>query len=292
MLCSMTGYGKGLAENGKISVGVEVKSVNSRFLDIFLKLPNSLMNKDYELREIIKKKIKRGKLTVITQLRINGIEEELPSLDKEKLKNQLAIIKQIKKTAKLKDSIKLEHLLLNKDIYSSSDLNISEAEFELLKKALNQSLDQLLKMKKAEGKELEKDLLGRLKEIEKYLTEIEDESRNGGIKEYQDRLRERVKMLLEGQQADNDRLEQELAIMADKADITEECVRLRSHIKFFIESLKNDSEPGRKVNFICQELNREANTISSKSISTNITHKSVRIKEEIEKIREQIQNIE
>ncbi len=292
MLCSMTGYGKGLAENGKISVEVEVKSVNSRFLDIFLKLPNSLMNKDYELREIMKKKIKRGKLTVITQLRINGIEEELPSLDKEKLKNQLAIIKQIKKTAKLKDSIKLEHLLLNKDIYSSSDLNISEAEFELLKKALNQSLDQLLKMKKAEGKELEKDLLGRLKEIEKYLTEIEDESRSGGIKEYQDRLRERVKMLLEGQQADNDRLEQELAIMADKVDITEECVRLRSHIKFFIESLKNDSEPGRKVNFICQELNREANTISSKSISTNITHKSVRIKEEIEKIREQIQNIE
>ena len=288
----MTGYGKGLAENGKILVEVEVKSVNSRFLDIFLKLPNSLMNKDYELREIMKKKIKRGKLTVITQLRINGMEEELPSLDKEKLKNQLAIIKQIKKTAKLKDSIKLEHLLLNKDIYSSSDLNISEEEFELLKKALNQSLDQLLKMKRAEGKELEKDLRGRLKEIEKYLTEIEDESGSGGIKEYQDRLRERVEMLLDGQQADNDRLEQELAIMADKADITEECVRLRSHIKFFIDSLKNDSEPGRKVNFICQELNREANTISSKSISTSITHKSVRIKEEIEKIREQIQNIE
>ena len=292
MLYSMTGYGKGVAENGKISVEVEVKSVNSRYLDIFMKLPNSLMNKDYELRELIKTKVKRGKLTVVTQLRVNGIEEELPSLDKGKLKNQLAIIKEIKKTAKLKDKIKLEHLLFNKDIYTTNDLSISETEYKLLKKALSDSLEQLIKMKKAEGKELEKDLLNRLNEIEKYLSEIEEGARRGGIKEFQDKLRERVRMLLDGQQVDKDRLELELAIMADKADITEECVRLRSHIKFFRESLKNDSEPGRKVNFICQELNREANTISSKSISTSITHKAVRIKEEIEKIREQIQNIE
>ena len=288
----MTGYGKGLAENGKISAEVEVKSVNSRYVDIFLKLPNSLMNKDYELREIIKRKIKRGKLTVVAQLRVNGLEDELPSLDKEKLKNQLAIIKQIKKAAKLSDKIKLEHLLLNKDIYSTTDINVSESEFELLKQALINSLDQLLKMKKAEGKELEKDMLARLEEIERYLTEIEEEANSGGIKEFQEKLRERVKLLLNGQQVDKERLELELAIMADKADITEECVRLRSHIKFFIDSLKNDSEPGRKTNFICQELNREANTISSKSISTSITHKAVRIKEEIEKIREQIQNIE
>jgi uncharacterized protein (TIGR00255 family) len=292
MLYSMTGYGKGTAENGKISVEVEVKSVNSRYLDIFIKLPNSLMNKDYELREIIKSKIRRGKLTVVTQLRINGIEEELPSLDKEKLKNQLAIIKEIKKSAKLKDKLKLEHLLFNKDIYTTTDLSISETEFVLLKKALGDSLEQLLKMKKAEGKELEKDLLERLNDIEKYLGEIEEGAKSKGIKEYQDKLRERVRMLVDSHQVDNDRLELELAIMADKADITEECVRLRSHIKFFRESLKNDSEPGRKVNFICQELNREANTISSKSISTAITHKAVRIKEEIEKIREQIQNIE
>jgi uncharacterized protein (TIGR00255 family) len=292
MLYSMTGYGKGVAENGKISIEVEVKSVNSRYLDIFIKLPNSLMNKDYELREIIKSKIRRGKLTVVTQLRVNGIEEELPSLDKVKLKNQLAIIKEIKKSAKLKDKLKLEHLLFNKDIYTTTDLSISETEFELLRKALDDSLKQLLKMKKAEGEELEKDLLERLNDIEKYLGEIEEEAKSRGIKEFQDKLRERVRMLLDGHQADNDLLELELAIMADKADITEECVRLRSHIKFFGESLKNDSEPGRKVNFICQELNREANTISSKSISTTITHKAVRIKEEIEKIREQIQNIE
>ncbi len=292
MLYSMTGYGKGSAGSGKISVEVEVKSVNSRYLDIFLKLPNSLMNKDYELRELIKSKIKRGKLTVVTQLRINGMEDELPMLDKEKLKSQLGVIKEIKRAAKLKDKIKLEHLLNSKDIYSTGDLDISETEFKLVNKALAQSLDQLLGMKKSEGKELEKDLHKRLANIENYLTEIEEESKSGGIKEYHNKLRERVQMLLDGQQVDNERLELELAIMADKADITEECVRLRSHIKFFRDSLKNDNEPGRKVNFICQELNREANTISSKSISTTITHKAVLIKEEIEKIREQIQNIE
>lgn len=292
MLYSMTGYGKGFAENGKISVEVEIKSVNSRFLDIFLKLPNSLMNKDYELREIIKNKIKRGKLTVVTQLHINGMEEDIPLLDKEKLKNQISIIKEIKKAAKLKDKIKLEHLLLNKDIYSTGDLALTETEFELLKKATNEALDQMLKMKKAEGLELEKDLSERLQNIENFLSEIENESAGGGIKEYHDKLRERVKILLEGQQVDKDRLELELAIMADKADITEECVRLRSHIKFFRDSMKNEEEPGRKINFLCQELNREANTISSKTISTLITHNAVRIKEEIEKIREQIQNIE
>src|SRR3972149_3213066 len=255
MLLSMTGYGKGLAENQKICVEVEVKSVNSRYLDIYLKLPNSLMSRDYEIRELIKKKIKRGKLTVITQVKINGVEDDLPKLDKTKLKNQIAIIKEIKK-------------------------------------AISQALDQLLKMKKAEGKELEKDLNERLANIEKHLDKIQEETANGGVEEYFNKLKERVKTLLDGQQVDNERLELELAVIADKSDITEECVRLRSHIKFFTESVKNESEPGRKINFLCQELNREANTISSKSISTSITHKSVFIKEEIEKIREQIQNIE
>lgn len=288
----MTGYGKGIAENGKITIEVEVKSVNSRFLDIFLKLPNSLMNRDYELRELIKKKIKRGKLTVITQLRVNGLEADLPQIDKVKLKNQLSILKEIKKTARLTDKIKLEHLAFNKDIYAGNDVEMAEAEFEILKKATSDALGQLLKMKKAEGRELEKDLLKRLVTIEEHLSDIEKEARESGVKLYYDKLKERVKVLLEGQQADNDRLELELAIMADKADITEECVRLRSHIKFFRDSLKNESEPGRKVNFLCQELNREANTISSKSVSTSITHKAVFIKEEIEKIREQVQNIE
>jgi len=146
-------------------------------------------------------------------------------------------------------------------------------------------------MKENEGKELAKDLQKRVKIIESKLEMIESES-TSSINEYFEKLKEKIKLLIENITEYSDRLELELAIIAEKAEITEECVRLRSHIKFFLESLEKDEDPGRKLNFICQEMNRETNTISSKSVSTAIIHNTVMIKEEIEKIREQIQNIE
>jgi len=146
-------------------------------------------------------------------------------------------------------------------------------------------------MKAKEGGELLKDLSKRIKNIESKLTFVEKEYKSS-INNYYSNLRERVKELIADSKLDEDRLTNELALIADKADITEESVRLRSHLKFFLESLKAEDEPGRKLNFLCQEMNREANTISSKSVSTSIIHKVVLIKEEIEKIREQIQNIE
>ncbi len=291
MIYSMTGYGKGSAENGKIKCEVEVKSVNSRYLDLALKLPSSLMNKEYELREFIKSKITRGKLSLLIQVKKNDSAEGLGTVNKEKLKQFLSVIKELKKAAKITDKVRLEHLLYNKEIFETNDLEISEEEFEIIKASLGSALDELLKMKKNEGKELAKDLKKRIGIIEETLNRIENES-GDSVKEYFEKLKEKVKLLIEEASVDKDRLELELAIIADKAEITEECVRLRSHMKFFLESLDNDSEPGRKLNFLCQEMNREANTISSKTISTSITHSTVLIKEEIEKIREQIQNIE
>ena len=291
MIYSMTGYGKGSAENGKIKTEVEVKSVNSRYLDIALKLPSSLMNKEYELREVIKAKVNRGKLMVVIQVKRNGSDDEVISLNKDMLKNYLSLIKEIKKISKSSEKIKLEHLLLNKEIFETNGLEFSEHEFNVLKKALDNAIIELLKMKKNEGKELAKDLKKRIEIIEAKLDEIEKES-GASVNEYHAKFKEKVQAILGDVKLDKDRLEQELAIIVDKAEITEECVRLRSHIKFFSESLEKDDEPGRKLNFICQEMNREANTISSKTISTVITHNTVFIKEEIEKIREQIQNIE
>ncbi len=290
MIFSMTGYGKGSAQNENFTSEAEVKSVNSRFLEISLKLPTSLMNRDYEIREFIKSKIGRGKLSVIIVLKNNGSDNNTLFVNKEKLKNYLSQVKELKKAAKINEKIKLEHLLYNKDIFSAPELELSDSEFDLVKKALDLALADLLRMKKNEGKELGKDLVGRIKLIEEKLTIIENESKLS-VNEYYSKLKERISTLLADLNADNDRLNQELAIIADKADITEESVRLRSHLKFFLESL-NEVEPGRKLNFLCQEMNRESNTISSKSISTLITHSSVLIKEEIEKIREQIQNIE
>jgi len=291
MILSMTGYGKGNAVNGKIKVEVEVKSVNSRFLDIITKLPSSIMNKEYELRELIKNKINRGKLTIVIQIKKNDFENQDIIVNKNKLKNYLLFIKELKKTAKINEKIKLEHILYNKELFEADEIEFTDDEFNVVRKTLDSALDEMLIMKRNEGKELAKDVKKRINIIENKLAEIETES-NSSVKEYFEKLKEKVKLLVEDITFEKERLEMELAIIADKAEITEECVRLKSHIKFFLNSLEQDSEPGRKLNFLCQEMNRETNTISSKTISTFITHNTVFIKEEIEKIREQIQNIE
>lgn len=286
----MTGYGIGSASEKKLSVNVEIKSVNSRYFETFLKIPQSLASKEYDLRELIKQKIQRGKINCIVQLKRDGTENGIADLDPEKLKAFLELIKKIRKTAAIKDPVKLEHILFNKDLIMSRDTEISEAEFALVKKALIKAIDQLLLMRRNEGKELAKDLKNRIKFIDVKVKEIETEFGNGK-RNYFEKLQSRVNELIGEQTIDKDRLNVELAFIADRADITEECVRLKSHLKFFLNSL-NEPEPGRKLNFLCQEMNREANTISSKSISTSVTHTAVFIKEEIEKIREQIQNIE
>ena len=290
MICSMTGYGKGKAENNSFSVEVEIKSINSRYLDIFLKLPSNLISKDIELRELIKNKISRGKLSVSIQVKQNKIEN-LSIIDKEKLGDLLVLIKNIKKAAKIDEKIKISHFLDNKEMFLSDNFEVPEEEFNVMKDALDAALIELKKMKKDEGKELAKDLHKRIDNIGSKLNFIEIEAEKS-VKENFDKFKERIKLLIDDTASYNDRLEMELAVIAERADITEECIRLKSHLKFFLESIDKDDEPGRKLNFLCQEMNRETNTISSKSISTDIVHNTVLIKEEIEKIREQIQNIE
>jgi len=291
MITSMTGFGKGSTGNSRLSAEVEVKSVNSRYLDISIKLPPALSNKEYELREIIRTKVKRGKLSVFVQVKTSGITDSETAVDKDKLKNFIGLVKEIKKTAKLTDKIKLEHLILNRDLFLAENAGFTELEFEFIKKALNNALDQLLIMKKNEGAELAKDLKKRIEIIEEKVNAVQIESASTVV-EYFEKLKDKVKVLVQDITPFNDRLELELALIADRAEITEECVRLKSHMKFFLDSINGDDEPGRKMNFLCQEMNREANTISSKSISTVIIHNMVLVKEEIEKIREQIQNIE
>ncbi len=291
MLNSMTGYGRGVTRNKNISIEAEVKSINSRYLDVYFRLPSSLQSKEYELRELIKSKLKRGKVTTIIQLKSTNQEIDVPVLNKEKLKALLSFLKDIKKASKITEKIKIEHLLSFKELYLPDDLEFGEDEFKLVKEALEKAIKDLLKMKKNEGGELAKDLISRVKSIEEKVEVIEKESMKS-VDEYFSILKERIKTLIEDTTQYNDRLELELAVIAEKADITEECVRLKSHLKFFLESIENEEEPGRKLNFICQEMNREANTISSKSLSTEITRNAVLIKEEIERIREQIQNIE
>ena len=291
MIYSMTGYGKGSSSKNNISAEVEVKSVNSRFFEISLKLPSILSTYDYEIREFIKTRVQRGKLNVVIHFKKDGVENGFLSVDENKLLNQIGLVKKIKKISGLKEEIKLDHLLSGKDIFTMSETELSKAEFEIIKSALNKTIDRLILMKKKEGAELSRDLTSRVEKINKKVSEIEKEFRKS-IDDYYGKLKQRITELTSNVEINEDRLNLELALIADRADITEECVRLRSHLKFFKESFKDEKEPGKKLNFLCQEMNRETNTISSKSISTSIIHSSVLIKEEIEKIREQIQNIE
>lgn len=287
----MTGYGKGSTAKNETFIEVEVKSVNSRFFETSLKLPPILLPYDYEIREFIKTKVQRGKLNVVFHFKKDGVENGFISIDEKKLSNHISLIKKIRKAASIKDEIKLEHLLTGKESFISQDTELSKSEFDLVKSALTKALDKLILMKKKEGTELAKDLSSRIEKILKIVSEIEIEYKKS-INDYFNKLRLRITELLDNAEINEDRLNLELALIADRADITEECVRLKSHIKFFKESIKNEKEPGKKLNFLCQEMNRETNTISSKSISTPVIHSSVLIKEEIERIREQIQNIE
>jgi uncharacterized protein (TIGR00255 family) len=286
----MTGYGKSSTSKNKVSAEVEIKSVNSRFFEISLRVPSTLSAYDYEIRELIKTKVKRGKLNVVIHFKKDGVENG-SSIDKNKLLSQLTLIKKIKKAAAIKDEIKLDHLLSNKEIFLTQDSELKKAEFELVKQTLNKALNNLIRMKKKEGSELVRDFAGRIESISKKVAWIEKDYKKSIIDSH-NKLKERIQELMGNAEINEDRLNLELALIADRADITEECVRLKSHLKFFKDSLKNENEPGKKLNFLCQEMNRETNTISSKSIATSIIHASVFIKEEIEKIREQLQNIE
>lgn len=291
MVTSMTGFGKGSVQNDILNVEVEIKSVNNRFLELSLKIPKNLQSKEYEIRELLRSRVKRGKLLVNIQVKKNGIEEGKPVLNKENLDYAVRILKEIKETALLDEEISLSHILNFSDIFNAETADETEQEFNLIREAINMAITELIQMRSREGEQLAGDIRERIFNIQSTVAQIEELS-SGTAQVYFEKLKERAKQIIGDMSAYNDRLEMELALLVDKSDVTEECVRLKSHTKFFLEALNSSVEAGRKLNFLCQEINREANTIGSKTLSTEVSHLTVFIKEELERIREQIQNIE
>ncbi len=290
MIFSMTGYGKSVVERNGITVEVEVKTVNSRFLDLSLRLPRSLSSRELEIREMIRKKIKRGKVILNVFINRDDVAENL-NLDLNLLDGVLEVLNSIKERADLKQEITLDHILSFQSLFQNEKPEEDEEEFELTKEALENALEDLKKMRLAEGESLSKDLMQRVDNVEKHLQEIENLAQDS-VKEYFEKLVERATKLFAELQNDEEKLNSELALLAEKSDITEECVRLHSHIKMFRQTINDGDGAGRRLNFILQEMNREANTINSKTVSTEIVKLGIQIKEELEKIREQIQNVE
>lgn len=292
MITSMTGYGHGQATERGISVTVEVRSVNSRFLEVATRLPRSLSLRENEIKEIIRRRISRGKITLVS-----NVERETPGILPLKInisaaKSYYKLLNDLRKTVKIKETVKLDHLLRFSEVIEPQDMeNTDEQEWEIFQKALDQSLNALTQMRLQEGGELRQDFLHRIGIIGRTLEQIETLSKDQVPAERM-RLRERIQQLIDDKELDAGRLELEVALLADRLDVTEECVRFRSHNKFFLEAIGNGEPAGRKLNFLIQEMNREANTIGSKSSASEIAHLVVGVKEELEKIREQLQNIE
>lgn len=291
MISSMTGFGKGVLQLDQVIAEVEIKSLNSRYLDLMVKFPRSLSDKELAIREVIKNRIKRGKVSVNIYLKREGLDNRNVFIDSNALKETAKLLKEIKDTTELDTEINFDHILSFQHLFFTDTTGDSEKEYDLVLKALDKAIEELEKMRKKEGEELEKDLLLRISNISETVAEIEELSKVAVI-DYFNKLKERAAQLVEELTEFDDRLKAELAILSEKYDVTEEIVRLKSHCKVFLDTLKTDDEIGRKMNFLCQEMNREANTINSKSISSEISYKGLFIKEELEKIREQIQNIE
>jgi uncharacterized protein (TIGR00255 family) len=291
MILSMTGYGKGTAKKGDLLVETEIKSLNSRYLDLSIKIPRSLSEKEFAIRDQVKAKISRGKLNVNVYIKKEGLENKAIAVNQEALKESIGILQEINTVSGNKEPIKLDHLLSLQNFYFTESSIDPEEDYHIIEKSIDLAIEEILEMKKIEGEQLKKDLVERIINIQKTTNEIENIAPET-TKAYYEKLVERAKKLVEEVKDFDDRLNAELALMAEKYDVTEECVRLNSHIEMFNSIIKSSNEAGRKLNFLCQEINREANTINSKSISTDVSYKALYIKEELEKIREQIQNIE
>jgi uncharacterized protein (TIGR00255 family) len=288
---SMTGFAL-LSHPYGNGMSCEIRSLNSRFLETNVKLPLTVKDLEDSIKEVIQKNINRGRVTC--SISFNSSSQSLSNLkiDPNVVDLYKNLLNQIRKAAGIEEGVRLEHLLAFKDIIAfeeevSIDENLEKSILGLVEK----TLVKLNKMRSFEGDNLVKDLNVRLAVLQKNIKTIEPLSKGNAKSEF-DKLYKRLLSLLDDTKVDKNRLEMELAIISDRVDISEELIRLKSHIDLFKQNLKGGSPVGKKLNFLLQEMHREANTISSKSTLLEISHHTVAIKEDIERIREQIQNIE
>lgn len=293
MIVSMTGYGRAEVSKKDITASVEVRGVNSRYLEVTARLPRTLSHRENDVKELVKGYVTRGKVNVVVTLAAatNGA---LPvKINVDAAKAYYKLLNRLRKEVKLKEPVNLSHLLQFSEVLEGAEENeVGEREWQVVEQALHKAMKEFNEMRAKEGKELAKDLKKRIEWIDATVDRIEKLSRER-IPEERKRLQERVAQLLDDKTViDQNRLELEIALLSDKLDVTEECVRYHSHNKFFLETMVKEEAAGRKLNFLVQEMNREANTIGSKASDATIAHLVVQLKEELEKIREQLQNIE
>ncbi|MDD3224008.1 MAG: YicC family protein [Clostridium sp.] len=293
MINSMTGYGRAFCEGNKMSFTVEVRSVNHRYLDLNIKMPRSLLGLEDRIRKMVRGKINRGKVDIYIIQTVLETENSKAILNKNLCDSYIKCLNEIKETYNIQDNVSLSLISKFPDIITVQEKEDDvEQIWNILKQPINDALDKLIEMRQKEGIELKKDIEKKSNAIKALVDEIEGKSQTV-VENYRTKLNERISELLKDKSLiDENRIAMEVAIFSDKACIDEEIVRLKSHIIQLNECLNSSKPIGRKVDFIVQEMNRETNTIASKSSDIKIVQCVLDIKNEIEKIREQIQNIE
>jgi uncharacterized protein YicC (UPF0701 family) len=312
----MTGFGRAAAERQGVRLAVELRSVNSRYLDIQVRCPADLQPFELAIRERIQAQVGRGKISAHIAWAEEGQPETLPQLDEEAAKHYLAQLRRLAELAQIEAAesraalprrkaffarvkrleqldMGIERVLLAKlpKLFrvQATGLDSAVAQ-EVLWAGLDEALAELVAMRVAEGQALTADLRGRVEAVGTHLERVAERAQvtRGQVAE---RLREKIAALLAPGAVAEDRLATEIALLAERSDIVEEIVRFRSHNAQFLDTLTGGGEVGKRLNFLLQEMNREANTISAKAADADIAHWVVEIKEEIERLREQVQNL-
>ncbi len=289
---SMTGYGRACVEQDGRQLTIELKSVNHRFLDLSFRMPRSFGFLEDDARRMISARLARGHVDLFATYRNLREDSKQVTVDGALLSAYMDALDRIQEQTALDDNRTLMGISQMHDV-----LLVSEAEEDqdalrsLMVEALTKALDQMEAMRLREGESLKEDILMRIDRLEQMTQEIE-ERYPATVEEYRERLRTRIEEMLNGTTVDEQRLLQEVAVMADRSAIAEETVRLHSHFAQTREMAEAKEQVGRKLDFLVQELNREVNTISSKSQDVPITRLVISAKAEIEKIREQVQNVE
>ncbi len=292
MVRSMTGFGRGEAGDASRKIIVEMKSVNHRYLDLNIKLPKKLNPFEVDIRNYLKSQIVRGKVDVYITLETSADEEYVLKYNSKLAGMYVENLKAMSEEFGLDYDLKATHLSRYPDVLEMEEAQADEEELkELLMEALSIATTQFSDNRIKEGQRLQVDLLAKMDEMSGYVDVLEARSPQI-VEEFSSRLKAKVKDLIEDGHIDENRIAAEIVLYADKVCIDEEMVRLRSHVEETKQVLSKDHEVGRKLDFIAQEMNREANTILSKSTDVEIAGVGISLKTLIEKVREQIQNLE
>lgn len=291
---SMTGFGSGTATKDGITCTVEIKSVNARFLDLFIRSPKQINPFETIIRGLVQDRITRGKVEVSVSIQDAGERPKTFTINSvlRKQIQELLVQEEFYDDPK-KVPLQAVNSVSNEWIQQQDTPIAEDVLSEIVKESTTQALDALIAMRTVEGKHIEQDLLSRISTLENVIKHI-DENKAGAVEAYREHIKGKIQEYLVSLEASisEERFLQEIALLADKTDITEEIVRFTSHVVQLKNTLVDENSIGRKVDFILQEMNREVNTIGSKAMDSSTTEFVVQLKCELEKIREQVQNVE